>query len=681
MSRMTNNCRLRPLLVLPLLLGLCVVGYACAQTGGHIEKIRIDNYRIDATLDPAHHRLSAETTVTFTALENAATVSFELNPALLVSKIADANGTILEATRSIPDALGAPADESGLRVIPAMPLHTGDSVAWTFTYSGTFEDRGHHTSADPRLAFVGDPVSYLLYPAKWFPMVGYGTNRFTAALHVHVPVGERALASGFTGTRHPDADGHTVFDFEWTHSGFPGTLLAGKFGEPYAADAGSKVRLYLIEKDKNNRRTFDAQAYAAMAWREYEFFQTKFGALDSGQLNIVELPDGTVPAYSAPEIAAISGTQMHGESAPRLLANTIAHQWWGERISPATLGDAWITNGMCRYAELSYLQNSSGQDALQQAVLDTSAAALAYDTAPLIDAGRYSTFSPEFQAMTYDKGAMVFRMLQWQIGDAAFESTLRDILSQKADASISSSQLQTTAEAVSHQDLQPFFTQWLDSAGAPTLQAKWTLYRLGNNQGFRTIGSIDQDLDLFRMPVQMRVETEGKTVTQRVEVLGAHSQFVIDSFGMPTKVSLDPEHWLLRSSPNMMVRVYILRGQQQAASGDDVRAIQEYKQALALDSISSLASYRLGEVYFQQRNYQAAADAYRAALRGDDDPKWTEVWSDLQLGKVFDASSQRERAVNQYREALQTGDNTGGALDLARTYLQQRYKPPVPNTP
>ncbi len=47
-----------------------------------------------------------------------------------------------------------------------------------------------------RFAFVGDPVSYLLYSADWFPVVGDGTDRFTAEMHVHVPVGERVLGSG-----------------------------------------------------------------------------------------------------------------------------------------------------------------------------------------------------------------------------------------------------------------------------------------------------------------------------------------------------------------------------------------------------------------------------------------------------------------------------------------------------
>ena len=329
---------------------------------------------------------------------------------------------------------------------------------------------------------------------------------------------------------------------------------------------------------------------------------------------------------------------------------------------------------MCRYAELEYLSRTAQPDVTADAIFNVSASALTYDSVPLADAARYPKFSPEFEAMTYDKGAMIFRMLRWQIGDAAFQQTLHGILSQ-ADKSISSAEVEQIAEAASHQNLRPFFTQWLNNTGAPTLQDKWTLYRLGNNQGFRTVGEIDQDLDLFQMPVDVRVETEGKTVNQRVEVMGPQTQFVIDTFGIPRKVSLDPERWLLRNGSDMQVRVHILRGLVKVAENDDAGAIQEYRAALALDATSSLASYRLGEVYFRQRNYQAAEDAFRAALNGDGLPKWTEVWSDLQLGKIFDASGQRDRAVNQYREALETQDDASGAVTLAGDYLKHPYAP------
>ena len=478
-------------------------------------------------------------------------------------------------------------------------------------------------------------------------------------------------------TPHLDAKGQTVFDFDWSRPGFPGTIVAGKFQEPFAADTDSQVRVYLVDRGaglKSDAQQLLGKSIAATASRQYLEFTQQFGPTESGQLNVVELPDNTLPAASAPEIAAIAGGQLGKPDFSRLLANTIAHQWWGNQVNAATRNDAWITNGMCRYAELEYLSRTAQPDVTADAIFNVSASALTYDSVPLADAARYPKFSPEFEAMTYDKGAMIFRMLRWQIGDAAFQQTLHGILSQ-ADKSISSAEVEQIAEAASQQNLRPFFMQWLNNTGAPTLQDKWTLYRLGNNQGFRTVGEIDQDLDLFQMPVDVRVETEGKTVNQRVEVMGPQTQFVIDTFGIPRKVSLDPERWLLRNGSDMQVRVHILRGLVKVAENDDAGAIQEYRAALALDATSSLASYRLGEVYFRQRNYQAAEDAFRAALNGDGLPKWTEVWSDLQLGKIFDASGQRDRAVNQYREALETQDDASGAVTLAGDYLKHPYAP------
>ena len=649
-----------------LLLLLTTARVAAAQPAVQAPSIHVSGYRIDLTLDPVHHSMTAQAAVTLTALKPLTIVSFELNPALHVDSAVDAAGQILSFGRDS-------SDTARMQVTPSIPLNAGEKLTWTVAYSGVFDPNGPLSGTGvQRLASIGDPVSYLLYPAAWFPMARHLTDRFTMKIRVHVPVGERVLGSGLVGAPRVDPNGQIVFDLAWPQSGFPGTILAGKFREPAAADAGSNVRVYLI--DKPGTQEINGKDIGAIGQREYSGFTAQFGPADSHRLNIVELPDNTVPAYWAPEMAAIAGRQLNAGNSSRLLANIIAHQWWGNDVSPATLNDAWITNGMCRLAELESVKRTAGQAAFKDAILNISASALAYGGARLADVVQYPVFSPEFQAMTYDKGAMIFRMLKWQIGDAAFKQTLHDILS-SPDRSISSAEVEAIAEAASHQDLGTFFTQWIDNSGAPTLQDNWTLYRLGGKDaGYRTVGEITDTLDLFRMPVDVRVETSAKTVNQRVDVAGAQSQFVINTLDAPRTISLDPDRWLLRSDLAMQVRVHILRGLQMAAGSNVAGAIQEYRRALAIDNISSLASYRLGELYFAQRNYQAAENSFRDALHGDGLPNWTEVWSDLELGKIFDASGQRDRAVNQYREAIQTGDNTGEAIDLARKYLRTPYR-------
>ena len=237
-----------------------------------------------------------------------------------------------------------------------------------------------------------------------------------------------------------------------------------------------------------------------------------------------------------------------------------------------------------------------------------AAGALAYDTIPLSSVGRLDPFSPQFQSMTLEKGAMIFHMLRWEVGDKAFLAILKGALSQYTDSSIRTSDFEKVAEAQSQQQLTPFFAQWIDGTGAPTFTDKYAVYRLGNNKGFRTIGEINQDLDLFRMPVDLRIETDGKTVNQKIDVVGTDTQYVVDTFGRPRRISIDPGDWVLKSTPDLQVRISILKGQQLVAQGDLVGALAEYQKALDANPQSSLASYRIGEVLFTQRNYQASVN-------------------------------------------------------------------------
>jgi aminopeptidase N len=623
--------------------------------------LNITAYNINVAIHPADHSLDATTQVTFTPLADIPTAIFDLHGALLVDRVTDASGATLNGQRG-PGAT--------LVVTPSTPLAKGQSMTWTFHYSGKLESDAGGPVEGLKLAYVGDPISYLLYAGRWFPMTGYMTDRFTADIHVKAPAGYRVIGSGSAGKPASAAGGEEEWNFKWDKPGFPGTIIAGKFDTPVSG-AAPNIHVYTTAAHKAA-----ATDYAGTALREFAYFTSTFGFPESNQLNVVELPDDTVPVAWAPEIAAVAGTHIGGKNDFRLLANTISHQWWGSEISPATLNDAWIVNGMARYSELMYLEDDAGHAALETALPDIAASALAYDTIPLSSAGTLAAYSPQFQSMTLDKGAMVFHMLRWEVGDDSFEKILRATLTQYKDKGIRTSEFERLAEEQSQQQLTAFFSEWLDGTGAPEFTDKYAVYRLGNNKGFRTIGEVQGDMDLFNMPMNLRVETEGKTVDKRIDVVGTDSQYVIDTFGRPRRVTIDPQDWVLKNTPDLEVRVAILRGQQLAAQGDTGGALAEYQKALKANPQSSLASYRIGELLFSMRNYQAAVNAYRDALNGDGEPRWTEVWSHIAVGKIFDLTGQRDRAIQEYRQAIQTNDNTAGALNEARHWIQSPFKRP-----
>ena len=180
------------------------------------------------------------------------------------------------------------------------------------------------------------------------------------------------------------------------------------------------------------------------------------------------------------------------------------------------------------------------------------------------------------------------------------------------------------------------------------------------------MGKISQDLDTFRMPVDLKIETEGNPEEKRVEVVGTSSEFSVDTFGKPKNIVIDPNNRVLRFSNQMRVAVAIRRGEQFAEMSEFGEALKEYQKALETARNSSLAHYRIAEVFFLQKNYQSAANEFREALNGDLEPKWTEVWSHINLGKIFDITG----------PASAPSTNTSRRCAPRTTRKAHRKKPP-----
>ena len=630
-------------------------------------RLRVDDYQIEAELTPHSHKLTARAKVKFTALEDLNVATFELNNGLRLTKVLDANNKPVNAERVTQD--------SSVRVPLSNGLPKETTTSLTFDYEGVLESGDDSPVQGLKLAYIGDDTSYLLYAARWFPVNGFGLNRFTSSISITVPahmvvIGSGRETVGMPATRQAGsaAMAGKTYTFTWDKPSFPGTIIAGQFQEYKSDEAGVDLQVFFKPVHQA-----EGAEYASTALKEFTYFITLYGTAPSTRLRVVEIPDDTVPSAWAPEIAAIASRAVTAKTNYRLLANTIAHQWWGVSVSPASKEDWWLDDGFARYSEARYVESAAGEAGLEEAVKDMSVGALAYDTVPLSSVGKLDVFSPEFQSLVTDKGAMILHMLRWVLGDQKFDQSMRTFASQYSGKPATVDEFRQIAETNYGNKLTWFFSQWLDSTGAPEFKSKYTVYRMGNNKGFRVVGEISQDLDLFRMPVELKIDTDGKTEEKRVEVVGTNSPFTVETFGRPRRIVVDPDDRVLKNSSDIKLRSSIMRGQGLIQQGDLAGALSEFNKALEVNKNSSLAHYRIAEVFFMQRNYQSAANAYREALNGDGEPRWTEVWCHIQLGKIFDITGQRERATNEYRQAIQTNDNTQGALDEARKYLQKPY--------
>jgi hypothetical protein len=642
-----------------LLAALALAPFLAAQDkGGKAGRIDVDHYAIDADINPRTQTLTANVKVRLVALDSdVSTASFELNSAFNVSRVVDDSGHQIPASRS--------GQDMGVRLSFPAPLPKGKPTTVTFTYDGRLTGQEESPVYGIKFGAIQNDIAYLMYPARWFPVSGYTVDRFTSDVHITVPSGYQVIASGL-GNSQPAGAGKTAFNFQFTKPSFPGSIAVLQGDPVKVSSEGVTTSVYFRQKQNM------ANAYGEEAGKVLSFLTSIYGLAPQANLTLVETEDGTPNGYSAPGIIFLSPRAIGSQVASRLLANQLARQWWETLVSPINRDHLWLENGNARYAELLWDEHANGPAALEQDLHDAYVEAMTVTNPPLIQAGRLEDYSPEYWALTAGKGAAVLNMLRAVIGNDNFNKLMSSFSEKYSWQSVSTVDFRKLAEQISGQNLQYFFVQWLESSGEPEFKMEYTVFR--TQKGFRVMGKINQDLDTFQMPVDLKIETEGNPETKRIDVVGTSSEFTVDTFGKPKTVTIDPAGAVLRWSPAMRVAVAIKRGEQFAQISEFGDALKEYQKAIEVNRSSSLAHYRVAEVFFLQNNYQSAANEYREALNGDVEPKWTAVWAHIKLGNIFDVSGQRERAVNEYNQAIRTKDDTQGAQEEAAKYLKQPYE-------
>jgi aminopeptidase N len=638
-----------------------------------------DHYDVSATLDPITQSLSAVAKVEFKAQEVSSAVRVELHPNLNVTVVKSAEGKTLGFERDSQNPLN-------LIVNLLSPVAPGAKVTLTFTYAGPLANEENSPVPGVRAAAINRDGAFLLLPARWFPLTNYPSNRYTATFRLNVPEAfavagtGKAAAPTPTPGRNSVEGNRLVYTFQCDTSAPHGTFVAGNLQLNPKQAEGISVNVYAPREASG-----DAQKFADDVARSTTVFSDMFGPLPRPEFTLAQLPDGTLRDFAGPGLLLLSKRIWDPRGSDRTIARLVASQWWGNAVLPATRGDVWISDGLARYSEALYAEQNAGKEAGLKAVDEFAVGALMYEeAAPIAQAARLAPYSADYRSVVMNKGAMIFHMVRAQMGDVAFKSLLHDFYFKYAEGSATIENFEAFAEQHAQAsakagqpppDLRSFFAQWLNSTGVPDFTIEYVVYR--THQGFRVVGKIKQPLDTFHMPVDLRIETEGNPETKTIDVVGTESEFTVETFGRPKPggIKIDPNNVILKGSSTLRARAAIARGEELAEQGRYYDAIGQYQRALSIQPSRPLANFRMGEAFFYQKNYQAAANAFRDALQTvpEASEKWTDVWSHIYLGKIFDLLGQRARAVNEYSKAKQTNDDTGGAQQVAEQFLKKAY--------
>lgn len=654
----------RLLLVSTLVFGLGTGLYPQARRpASAVPQISVGNYTIQLTLDPDPHEMKAVATVKFNVVQSTDVVVFQLSENLSVLKVTDERGGNLDFTQDDPGP-------GSIAIHFPKALNDGESTVIKLEYNGGFDlDRySRNFTRDQGSAYIGIEGTYLLYPARWFPINKLFGDRPTVSVEVTVPLGMTAVGPG---AQMPIVTHDVTETFGWS-SQLPvmaASVVAGRYFERKAQFDKLTIDTFAREDHiEAIRKTAEALV------KPLEYYQQLWGDSATGKsYRLVEVDDRLALAPGTLGTIFVTHKELSGSTPPmRELARRAAYQWWMDTVGVRSANDLWLADGMAYYSAALFLGQSNGPEALRNEIDNLAVLGLKYESKSAIRDAVGLGYGTEFyQSIVAGKGAYVLNMLQGMLGPEKFAGLLQQYAKQFAATGGSTASFQKLAEQVYGKELAWFFAEWIDTIGVPNLQVDYKIYK--TRDGFRVSGSVTQDRDLFRMPLEIEAQGEGKTERATIELNGKSTPFDVNTFSWPQKVILDPDSKLLRDSEELQFKVQLTLGSELKEKNDYVGAIRAYEQALKLFPRKSIAHFRLAEVFFEQMNLQASANTFRDALNGDKDPKWIEVWCYVYIGKIYDILGQRQRALAEYNKALNTKDNTNGAQDEAKKWLAVPY--------
>ena len=308
----------------------------------------VTHYDLTFDVDPAAQRIRATAVITARATQDLS--AFNLDLAGLTVESAQVEGRPAAVNRAGRELTLRPAAEVERH------LHKGRTFRTVVHYSGsplTLTDpdgskEGWLRTADGSVA-LGEPVGSM----AWFPGNDHPSDKATYDLTATVPRGLTAVSNGELTSR--KVSGATT-TYHW-HTAEPmasylATLVVGRF-DTKASTTPDGIKVFTAVDPKvaaASARTL-ARIPEVVRWEAARFGPYPFSSTGA----IVDRPHDSGYALETQNRPYFPGPPTVGT-----LVHEMAHQWFGDSVTPASWRDMWLNEGFATYAEWLWKADKEG---------------------------------------------------------------------------------------------------------------------------------------------------------------------------------------------------------------------------------------------------------------------------------------------------------------------------------
>jgi aminopeptidase N len=454
---------------------------------------------------------------------------------------------------------GRPVDwvRAGETLRIPVPPDAGTTAAVSVTWGGRPVPHGNYgaglffrvqgsTPQDPlapAVASMSEPWS----AHSWWPCKDHPSDKATLSLSVVAPDSLQVVANGVRTRLEPAGPGLSRTTWETAYP-LPPYLVAVNLSrfvewEESCAAAEGPLRLtYHVFPASEAAARYDLSTTCDMVrFLESLCGPYPFGAERYGQ---VEFKWGGAMEHQT--CSSLGTTVLRGDGRHRdIILHELAHQWFGDKITPRVWSDIWLNEGFASYCEALWIEHEQGRVAYLERM-----ARIGPRQHPDLFTGDGPLTDPDPilpNLLVYHKGAWILHMLRGLIGDEAFFRCLHDWANDPATAygSVDTDGFLATASAAAGRDVDRLLRPWLDTAAVPHLAWQTRTEGLPGDRTRVTLRLRQQQTTPFVLRVPVRLVGSGGVVEDAVWSEGAVTErnWVID--GVLKGLHVDPEGWVL----------------------------------------------------------------------------------------------------------------------------------------